>query len=965
MSAWSDARALAAELRASVRGEVGFDAGTRALYATDASNYRQVPIGVVQPLDQADLERTIEVCRRNGAPIVARGAGTSLAGQCCNVAVVLDLSRHLDRILELDPERRLARVQPGVVLDTLRSAAERHGLTFGPDPATHSHCTLGGMIGNNSCGVHSVLAGRTADNVEALEVLTYDGLRLEVGPTGEQELARIAAEPGRRGQIYAGLRELRDRMAPLIRMRYPRIPRRVSGYNLDELLSERGFHVARALVGSEGTCVTVLAATLRLVPSPPGRVLLVLGYEDVFQAADHVPEVLASGPIGLEGFDRRLVGQQRKKQMHARAHAELPEGDGWLLVEFGGADSAEAESRARRFMDQIRAKDPSPRLCVEPDAQRRIWEIRETALASTARTPGEEDTWEGFEDAAVAPERLGQYLRELHALVRRYGYDCALYGHFGDGCVHNRINFDLKTRAGIDKFRAFMADAADLVVSYGGSLSGEHGDGQARAELLPKMFGPELVQAFGQFKRLWDPDNRMNPGKLVDPYRMDENLRQGVGYRPLDLQTEFRFPADEGSLARAVSRCVGVGKCRRDEGGTMCPSFRATRDERHSTRGRANLLFEMLREEVITTRWRSIEVRDALDLCLSCKGCKRECPVGVDLATYKAEFLHHHYRGRLRPRAAYSLGLIGWWARLGARVPRLANLVAASRIGRLLAGLSPERTVPAFAAQTFKAWFARRGETGRPRQPRRSAAWTAKDVLLWPDTFTDHFVPHIARAAVEVLEDAGFRVRVPEQALCCGRPLYDYGMLRLARRQLRRILDALRPALEAGVPLVGLEPSCLAVFRDELGGLFPNHEDARRLARQSFTLAEFLERSGYRPPRLEGRALVHGHCHHKAVLGFDADRAVLEKLGLDLEVLDSGCCGMAGGFGLEREHAGLSARIGELSLLPAVRRAPQGALILTDGFSCREQILQGTGRRALHLAEVLRLALRAPSQKPP
>jgi FAD/FMN-containing dehydrogenase/Fe-S oxidoreductase len=968
MSGPADARALAEELRAALRGEVLFDDGSRALYATDASNYRQVPIGVVRPLDSEDLERAVELCRRHGAPLVARGAGTSLAGQCCNVAVVLDLSRHLNRILEIDPEQRRARVQPGVVLDTLRSAAERHGLTFGPDPATHSHCTLGGMIGNNSCGVHSIFAGKTVDNVEALEVLTYDGLRLSVGPTGEEELERIVQAGGRRGSIYAGLREIRDRTAGLVRERYPRIPRRVSGYNLDELLPEHGFHVARALVGSEGTCVTVLEATLRLVPSPPGRVLLVLGYPDVYCAADAVPEVLSAGPIGLEGMDKRLIGQQRKKKMHGAAHAELPEGEGWLLVEFGGADAAEAEARARRFMDELRrgAATPSMRLCVEREAQRRMWEVRESALGSTARTPGEDDTWEGFEDAAVAPERLGQYLRELHALVRSYGYDCALYGHFGDGCVHNRINFDLKTRAGIEKFRAFMGEAADLVVSFGGSLSGEHGDGQARAELLPKMFGPELVQAFADFKRLWDPDHKMNPGKLVHPYRMDENLRLGTDYRPLELATELRFPADSGSFARAVSRCVGMGKCRKEEGGTMCPSFRATHDERHSTRGRANLLFEMLRGEVITTQWRSEEVREALDLCLACKGCKRDCPVSVDMASYKAEFLHHHYRGRLRPRSAYALGLVGLWARIGSRMPRLANLVAGSRIGKLLAGIAPSRQVPAFARQTFKGWFAQhRGSAPAPPPGSEQthfvgtpAPWTPIHVLLWPDTFTNHFAPHIGQAAVEVLEDAGFRVELPPEGLCCGRPLYDSGMLRLARRQLRQILDALRPAIAAGVPLVGLEPSCLAVFRDELGNLFPNDEDARRLGRQCFTLAEILERAGYRPPRLEGRALVHGHCHHKAVLGFDADRAVLEKLGLDLEILDSGCCGMAGAFGFEREHAALSSQIGELVLLPAVRRAPADVLIVTDGFSCREQIAQGSGRRALHLAEVLALALR-------
>jgi FAD/FMN-containing dehydrogenase/Fe-S oxidoreductase len=964
------AAALAAELAAAVQGEVRFDAGSRALYATDGSNYRQVPIGVVVPRDAGDVAATLAACRRHGAPVLARGGGTSLAGQCCNVAVVLDFSKYMHRLVELDPERRRARVEPGIVLDTLRRAAERHRLTYGPDPATHDHCTLGGMIGNNSCGVHALMAGKTVDNVEEMEVLTYDGLRLTVGPTSERELARIAAEGGRRGQIYAGLKALRDRFAGLIRQRYPDIPRRVSGYNLDQLLPENGFHVARALVGSEGTCVTVLEATLRLVPSPPHRTLAVLGYPDVYAAGDHVPEILEWQPIGLEGLDDRLISFMHTKGLHPESVAMLPPGGGWLLVEFGGDSQDEADARARRMTGALQqsAGAPAIRLLESKHEAKQIWEVREAALGATAFVPGMPDAWEGWEDAAVPPARLGGYLRDFRELVDRYGYGCTLYGHFGQGCIHTRIDFDLYSRAGIDSYLAFIDQAADLVVRYGGSLSGEHGDGQARAALLPKMFGAELVGAFAEFKALWDPQGKMNPGKVVHAFRPDENLRLGVDYRPWEPPTHLHFPDDQGSFARAALRCVGVGKCRRlaSEGGVMCPSYMVTREEKHSTRGRARLLFEMLERDAIGQRgWRDESVKEALDLCLACKGCKRDCPVNVDMAAYKAEFLHHYYAGRPRPRSAYAFGLIYWWARLASRVAPVANFVARApglaALAKAAAGMAPERRIPRFAGRTFKDWWRAR-ERGRERE--RGQRPDGPRVILWPDTFNNYFHPETAQAAVEVLEAAGRRVVVPETPLCCGRPLYDYGMLRLARRQLLQILDALRDEIRAGTPLVGLEPSCLAVFRDELGRQLPHDEDARRLARQSFLLSEYLEREapGWQPPRLAGRrrkALVQAHCHHHAVMKLDAEQRVLGKLGLEFELLDAGCCGMAGSFGFEKgERYEVSVRCGERALLPAVRQAAADTLIVADGFSCREQIAQGTARRGLHLAQVLQLALR-------
>jgi FAD/FMN-containing dehydrogenase/Fe-S oxidoreductase len=930
-----DVTALEDDLRRSLRGEVRFDAGHRALYATDASNYRQVPVGVVVPIDEEDLIAAVAACRRHGAPIVHRGAGTSLAGQCCNVAVVIDASRHLAGVRGIDPARRTARVRPGTVLDDLRREALGHGLTFGPDPATHGWCTVGGMIGNNSCGVHSLTTGRTSDNVEELEILTYDGLRLRVGATPEAEIDRIVRSGGRRGEIYRSLRELRNRYAGLIRERFPRLSRRVSGFNLDDLLPERGFHVARALAGTEGTCVTFLEATVRLTPAPKARVLAVLGYPDVVRAAESVPEVLAAGPIGLEGMDRFLVDNEFTRRSYPETLALLPPGNAWLLVEFGGENREEALERARRLMIREGA------LLVEtPAEQARIWQVREAAVATTSRDPRLGDGWPGWEDSAVPPERLAPYLRDLLALLDRHGLGAALYGHFGEGCLHARINFDFRAPEGIRTYRAFIEEAADLVVAHGGSLSGEHGDGQQRGELLPRMFGEELVQAFREFKAIWDPGNRMNPGKKVDPYPLDADLRPAL--RLADPPVAFRYPGDAGGFARAVTRCVGVGKCRREAGGIMCPSFQATREERHSTRGRARLLYEMLEGGVIRDGWRSEEVHEALDLCLACKGCRAECPAGVDMASYKAEFLHHHFAGRLRPRSAYAMGLIPWWARLASRFPGMANGMTQgpfSRILKKLGGVHPERGLPTFARRTFRDGFAAR--SGTPT------------VLLWPDTFTNFFQPHIAHAAVEVLEAAGHCVGIPGRVLCCGRPLYDFGMLDLARRQLRQILAALRPEIEAGLPVVGLEPSCVAVFRDELVNLFPEDEAARRLSTQTFTLAEFLVREGFEPPRRSGQVIVQGHCHHHSVMSMDADRTLLGRLGMDFKVLDAGCCGMAGAFGFEAEHYEVSLAIAGQGLLPAVRVAGPDVLILADGFSCREQIGQLTGRRPRHLAEAL------------
>jgi FAD/FMN-containing dehydrogenase/Fe-S oxidoreductase len=936
-----DRRGLERELRRHVRGEVHFDPGHRAIYSHDSSNYRQPPLGVVVPRDAEDVVAAIAACRARGAPVVSRGCGTSLSGETTNVAVVIDMSKHMRAILEIDPERGTARVEPGVVHDQLTAVTEQHGLTFAPDTSTHAFATIGGMLGNNSCGVHSVMGGRTSDNTLELEVLTFDGLRMQVAETSDGELERIAAGAGRRGEIYSALRKLRDRYAEQIRARFPDIPRRVSGYNLDDLLPENGFNVARALVGTEGTCVAILEATLRLIHSPSSRVLVLLGYRDIFEAGEHVAPLMELEPTALEAFDDRLAGRMR---------ASLPPGGGWLIAEFGGETPADAGRRARGCIERLESGPhaPTTALVEDPAGQRRIWALRAGSLGATAYARGARDYWPGWEDAAVPPGREGSYLRDFKKLLDEHGYDASFYGHFGQGCVHCRIDFDLRSDSGVRDFRGFLDEAADLVVSYGGSLSGEHGDGQARAELLPKMYGDGLVQAFREFKAIWDPENRMNPHKVVDPYPIVSNMKLGGDFRPAEPETHFAYADDGGSFSRATLRCVGAGVCRDTSSGTMCPSFMVTRDEQHTTRGRARILYEMLEGETIRDGFRSDDVNEALDLCLSCKGCRSECPVQVDMATYKAEFLSRHHRRRLRPRAAYAMGLVMLHARFGARLPRLANGVARRGLVKRAAGISPRRRVPALASETFTTWFRRRSAVNPDAAP----------VVLLPDTFSNFFAPEPAKAAVEVLESAGRRVVVPDRPVCCGRPLYGYGMLALAKRLWSRNLSVLGPFVRDGVPIVGIEPSCVAAFRDELVGLRPRDADAGRLAGQTWTLAEFLSEHAddWAPPRLARTAIVHGHCHQEAVMGMDADRALFERLGLDFEILDSGCCGMAGSFGFEADHYDISVAIGERRLLPAVRAAEPDTLVIADGFSCRTQVSELTGRRALHTAEVVRMA---------
>jgi FAD/FMN-containing dehydrogenase/Fe-S oxidoreductase len=950
---------LVSDLQKKLKCEVRADVGTKAVYSTDASNYRHVPLVVVFPRTAEEIIETVAICREHGAPIVMRGGGTSLAGQGANEAVMIETSKYYNRILEIDVEGRTATVQPGIVLDSLRDEAKKSGLTFGPDPATHSRCTLGGMLGNNSCGVHSVMAGRTADNVVELDVLTYDGVRMRVGRTSAEDFAHIQQEGGRKAEIYASLFRLRERYIDKIRARYPKIPRRVSGYNLDELLPERDFNLARALVGTESTCVIILAAKLKLVPEPKQRGILMIGYDDIFNAAAACPKLIQLGPIGLEAIDDRLVEHMRTKHIRKKEREELPDGNSWLLLEVGGEDLEDVKRQLEKISVHSRRATgfKDQKIVTDKNRQKELWDVREAGLGATALVPGEEDTWEGWEDSAVDPENLPQYLRALRKLYNKYGYDGALYGHFGQGCVHTRTNWDLLTADGIAKYRRFIHEAADLVIENHGSISGEHGDGQSKAELLPKMFGPELVRGFEEFKAIWDPQWKMNPGRIVKARSPVQDLRFGVEYKPIEVKTHFQFPDDGGSFARATTRCVGVGACRRKEGGVMCPSYKVTHEEKHTTRGRARLLFEMMNGKLIRDGWQSKAVKESLDLCLACKGCKNDCPVGVDMATYKAEFLSHFFERHFRPREAFAMGQIHIAAKFASVMPRFVNWILSIKLcgalAKWLGGIHQKREMPKFAKLTFRK---KHGQEAGPKlvdvnQPR---------ALLWVDTFSNHFHPEVAAAAKRVLEDAGFSVLLPEKHYCCGRPLYDYGFLKQAKGYLRRVLDDLAPLIQEGVPFVHLEPSCASVFTDEMVNLFPKDMNALRLKKQTFMLSQFLvERApNYQWPKVAGMALVQGHCHHQSVLKFDTEKEAFKRMDLQCEVLDSGCCGMAGSFGFSKEHYEISQTIGESVLFKKIRESSPETIILANGFSCRTHIEQGTGRKALHLAEVLDQAKR-------
>jgi len=933
-------------LRSAGITEVDCTRRRRAEYSTDASNYRVVPAVVAFPRSADDVVAALAVARERQVPLTMRGAGTSVAGNAVGPGIVLDTSRHLNRILEIDRESRTAVVEPGVVLGQLQAATSSSGLRFGPDPSTWARCTIGGMIGNNACGPRALAFGRTADNVLDLEVV--DG-----------SLRQFRAAEGMAG--VAGLGRLIRSNLDVIRTELGRFGRQVSGYSLEHLLPENGGNLARALVGTEGTCVALLRATVRLVEAPRAPLLVVLGYPDMATAADAVPALLPHGAMAIEGLDARIVDTVRAHR-GTGAVPDLPAGSGWLLVEVADRLPGDALDRTAALI----ADSGTAAVRVIPAGReaRAIWRLREDGAGLAGRTPSNRQAWPGIEDAAVPPANLGRYLREFERLTSSYGFEGLPYGHFGDGCVHVRLDIPLEADGGV--LRSFMIDAASLIAAHGGSLSGEHGDGRARGELLPYMYSPRAIELFSAFKAIFDPEGVLNPDLIVQPAPLDADLRRPAA-RQLLRATGMAFAHDAGDLTRAAHRCVGVGKCRVDTSvadGFMCPSFRATRDEKDSTRGRARVLQEMMNGELVRDGWRSREVHEALDLCLSCKACSSDCPAGVDIAAFKSEVLHRSYAGRLRPVSHYTLGWMPRWARIGSRLSPAANTLLRIRLLEKLmlrlGGMDTRRSIPRFARRPFRAM-------GRRRVPLTPARETTRRVVLWADTFSDNFSPSIATSAAHVLERAGFQVLMPERPVCCGLTWITTGQLRTARRMMSKLVDSFRPYAEEGVPILGLEPSCVAAVRSDLAELLPDDPQAAAVAKNLFTLSELLGSPpptgpdpGWVPPDLTGaKLIVQPHCHHHAVMGFESDSALLTYLGAEVRLL-SGCCGLAGNFGMERGHYELSVAVADSSLLPALREVDESWVFVADGMSCRTQAAQLGGAQGMHLAELLARWLGAP-----
>ena len=969
----SDLAEFCARVAAGIEGEINFSDAGRALYTSDASNYRQVPLGVVYPASRDDIRFITRCCREAGHAVLMRGAGTAQNGQTVNQAVVLDCSRFMNRVLSIDVDAGIADVEPGVVCDQLKAAAEPQGLTFGPDPATHSRCTLGGMIGNNSCGPHSMLAGKTVENVLELDILTSDGIELTVGPTSDEELAERMKRNDRTGEIYRELKRLSDDYGDLVRAKYPDIKRRVSGFNLDQLLPENGFNLARALVGSEGTCVSILGARVRLIENPAVKQLLVLGFKDIFEAGDAVRDILPFKPIAMEGIDWTIVGGLQTRGLRAREIALLPEGRAWIMMELAAGDLQALETKVNDF---VAATQQMPQVleCKVINGKAHIadiWSIREQGASATAISldPAKPDPVVGWEDTAVDPLQLGDYLRDFYALVERYGYETSLYGHFGDGCIHARITFDTRSEEGVQQWRSFSKEIAQTVVRYGGSLSGEHGDGQAKAEFLPIMFGNELITAFEKFKSIWDPAGIMNPRKVVHAYRMDENLKQGPDYKTPSIETVMHFDVGRGGFGRSLERCIGMGKCRAATG-AMCPTYQVSMEERFSTRGRARLLHELARGDVLADGFDDEDIKESLAHCLSCKACKSSCPTKVDIAAYKSEFMARHYQSRRRPLAHHLIGRLGDRLPLLSKFPRLLNvalsLPLANRLVGKALGLSAERTLPALAPVPFKKRLNALVDE-IPSQENEHFLWfgfntnehETHKVVLWLDSFNSYYKPHVIESALRLLTAQGFSVGIARAHFCCGRPLYEYGMLTEAKNRLQHIMDNFYQTLPQEAPVIVLEPSCLSVFREELVQQLGSSDAVNDLAERSMTVADFLERHEIHPVKPSGSAVVHLHCHHKSLDSTSAEQRYLKKCFDSLQEPEPGCCGMAGVFGLQESTRSLSARIFDNRLGPALQSVPDETVVVTNGFSCHEQLADRAGIKTLHVAEVLEAKLPA------
>lgn len=995
------------------------DLTTRAAYVSDASIYRRLPEAVAEPRSVEEVRELLATAREHGWPVISRGGGTSVAGNAIGEGLVIDTSRYFHRILEIDPQARTARIEPGVICDQLRDAAAEFGLTYGPDPSTHSRCTVGGMVANNACGSHSVAWGTSAANLVSLTVMLADGrlVTLDAGGTSDPALT-------------SQLEQLRDSHLAMLRTELGQFPRQVSGYGLHYLLRENGFDTAKAFAGSEGTCGIITELTVKLVPRPAHTALAVMGFEDAIAAATAAPTFRVPGVTTIEGMGSDLLEALRTRPGQENAGGELPRGGGWLYCEVAGDTPEAAFEAARELPALVRDAVVDAVVVGDPVQARALWHIREAGAGIVTRLPDGGEAWPGWEDSAVPPARLGEYLGDLYALLDEMGLRGIPFGHFGEGCVHIRISFDFNTEAGVAQYREFIERAAELVHRYGGSVSGEHGDGRARSELLGTIYTPEALEAFARFKRIFDPGDVFNPGVLVDPEPLDRGIRPGPGARTFDLTPVHAFSGDGGSFGQAVNRCVGVGACRSDTG-AMCPSFHATGDEVHSTRGRMRSLAEMLRGEHITDGWKSKETYEALDLCLSCKACATECPVNVDMATYKAEFLHHHFRQGLtsfvgrdrRPMAHLTMGWMPLLMRIATAVPgslRAVNFLErfgpVEALTKKLGGIEPRRSMIRFNDIPLTSWFRsrpgyddaaagprpasdlpgspgsgsrglgqrglaagralRRGlraATGAAREGERAASSSSAkqrpSVVLWPDTFTNFSADGPGKAAVEVLEAMGYRVLMPMGSVCCGLTWHSTGQLDMTRRTLRQTLDVMAPLIEAGYPIIGLEPSCTVMLQHEITELLPEDPRAHAVRGLTVTLGEFaakhLEAGGDWPfDTLEtqsgpGTAVCQVHCHEKAQGNYDPALKVLGELGVDTAVVGGGCCGLAGNWGFEPGHYEVSQRLGERNLFPMIRSAQPGTIVLADGFSCRTQIAQGTDAEGVHLAQVMRAALRA------
>ncbi|HLJ62115.1 MAG TPA: FAD-linked oxidase C-terminal domain-containing protein [bacterium] len=964
-------RDLAHDLRQRIRGEVRFDAVSRVLYSTDASIYEIEPLGAVLPRDADDVQAVLEVTRAAQVPVLPRGGGTSLAGQTVGRAVVLDFSKYMNRVVEVDAEAGWAKVEPGVVRNELLAALAPVGLIFGPETSTSSRATIGGMIGNNSSGSRSIVYGKTIDTVLELRAMLAGGTAVTFGRVEAAEAASRAHASDAEGRIYRAVGRIVEATRDEVARRFPKIQRRVGGYNLDEFPAGGAVNLAKLLVGSEGTLGVVTEATLRLARRPPATVLAVFQFDDIVPALEYTSEILDTEPTAVELTDKFILDMARQAREH-RHRLTFVDGDpgAILAVEYAGEsrealvpklDALEARMHRAGFRGPMRR-------IVDPGAQANLWAVREAGVGlllgmKTARKPVA-----FVEDSAVRPDRIAEYTRRFRDIVRRHGTEASFYGHASVGLLHTRPILDLKQARDVQEMREIAEEISDLVLEFGGALSGEHGDGLSRGAFMTKMFGPVLYQAFREVKAAFDPDGLMNPGKIVDVAPMTESLRYGPAYHAVEPATIQDFSRD-GGFANAVELCSGVGACRKQRGGTMCPSYMVTLEEAHSTRGRADALRAAISGRLPADALTGRELYDVMDLCIACKACKAECPSNVDMAKLKHEVLAHYYDVHGLPLRARVFGSVAAMGPLGCATAPVSNWLLRSAPVRWALdrglGIDARRRLPAFARHRFSQWFAahRRASGARKTAERAGSGAPAagRRVLLLVDTFTEFYYPAIGRGAVRLLEAAGCRVELAPTR-CCGRPMISNGMLREARALADANVARLRPYADEGVPIVGLEPSCAVTFKDEYPDLAPGAA-ADAVARQTYLFEEFLaalQSAGTRLPyaRQERRVLLHGHCHQKAMVGIGPSVAVLTSVpGWRVEPIDSGCCGMAGSFGVEREHYDVSLSMGERVLFKALRGAPADAVVVAAGASCRQQIAHGTGRRALHPAEALAGAL--------